>query len=60
MTKQFILTNEQRKYLGLNPIEDHWEVMDIKGTLYYFDGDVIKKEISASDSEGEAFYYRES
>ena len=40
MTKQFILTNEQRKYLGLNPIEDHWEVMDIKGTLYYFDGDL--------------------
>ena len=43
MNKQFILTNEQRKYLGLNLIEDHWEVMDIKGTLYYFDGDVIKK-----------------
>ena len=43
MNKQFILTNEQRKYLGLNPIEEHWEVMDIKGTLYYFDGDVIKK-----------------
>ena len=42
MNKRFILTNEQRKYLGLNPIEDHWEVMDIKGTLYYFDGDIIK------------------
>lgn len=40
MNKQFILTNEQRKYLGLNPIEEHWEVMDIKGTLYYFDGDL--------------------
>ena len=60
MNKKFILTNEQRKYLGLNPIEDHWEVMDIKGTLYYFDGNIIKKEISASDSEGEAFYYKEN
>ncbi|UTC64120.1 immunity 26/phosphotriesterase HocA family protein [Treponema sp. OMZ 788] len=60
MSKKFILTNEQRKYLGLNPIEAHWEVMDIKGSLYYFDGDTIKKEISASDYEGEAFYYKEN
>ena len=44
MNKQFILTNEQRKYLGLNPIEDHWEVIDIKGTLYYFDGDLDYEE----------------
>ena len=60
MNKRFILTNEQRKYLGLNPIEDHWEVMDIKGTLYYFDGNIIKKEISVSNSESEAFYYKEN
>ena len=34
--------------------------MDIKGTLCYFDNDVIKKEISVSDCEGDAFYYKEN
>ena len=56
---KFILTNEQRKYLGLNPIEKYWEVLDIKGTSYYFDGNVIKKEISSSGCQEENFRYRE-
>ncbi len=55
-----MLTNEQRKYLGLPPVEDHWEVVDIKGTLYYFDGNVIKKEILSSGCDEENFLYRES
>lgn len=59
MNDIFLLTNKQRKYLGLNPIEDHWEVMDIKGTLYYFDGDVIKKEIATTNCKEENFRYKE-
>ena len=59
MNDKFILTNEQRKYLGLKPIEAHWEVLDIKGTLYYFDGNVIKKEISTSGYNEETFRYKE-
>lgn len=49
MDNKFMLTNKQRRYLGLEPVEAHWEVMDIKGTLYYFDGNIIKKEIITSD-----------
>lgn len=59
MEGKFILTNEQRAYLGLNPIEEHWEAVDIKGTLYYFDGDVIKKEISTAGYGEENFWYKE-
>ena len=54
-----MLTNEQRKYLGLNPIEDHWEAMEIKGILYYFDGDIIKKEIATAGYMEDTFYYSE-
>ena len=60
MDNKFMLTNEQRRYLGLEPVEAHWEVMDIKGTLYYFDGNIIKKEIITSDCREENFRYRES
>ena len=59
MNGKFTLTNEQRKYLGLNPIEEHWEVIDIKGTLYYFAGNVIKKQISTSGYKEETFRYEE-
>lgn len=60
MDNKFMLTNKQRRYLGLEPVEAHWEVMDIKGTLYYFDGNIIKKEIITSDCREENFRYRES
>lgn len=60
MGERFMLTNAQRRYVGLNPVEAHWDVMDIKGTLYYFEGDTIRKEISTSDSGKGPFYYRES
>ena len=60
MGERFMLSNAQRRYLGLNPLEAHWDVMDIKGTLYYFEGDTIRKEISTSDSGEGPLHYRES
>ncbi|MDB5282538.1 MAG: hypothetical protein JWO06_1613, partial [Bacteroidota bacterium] len=45
------LTNAQRIYFGLDPIEDHWDRVTLKGDTYrpesilYFDGDVIKRHI---------------
>lgn len=59
MSEQFILTNEQRQYLGLKPIEDHYEILDIKGTFYYFDGNRIVKEIMTSGYDEDTFFYRE-
>lgn len=53
----FELTNLQRKYLGLQPVEDHWERVKIRDEVYvYFDGDVIRKRLlfESNDSYHEA------
>ena len=47
----FELTNEQRKYLGLIPVEEHWELVKFdNGIYYYFEDDTIKKKISVSEN----------
>ena len=50
------MTNEQRKYLGLIPVEEHWELVKFdNGIYYYFEDDTIKKEIKVSKN-----YYHEA
>lgn len=55
------LTNEQRKYLGLELIEDTWERIEIPNNcvkpelstgihILYFDGDILRKNISVYQS----------
>ena len=52
----FELTNEQRKYLGLIPVEEHWELIKFdNGIYYYFEDDIIRKEIKVSKN-----YYHEA
>ena len=52
----FELTNEQRKYLGLTTVEEHWELVKFdNGIYYYFEDDTIKKEIKVSKN-----YYHEA
>ena len=52
----FELTNEQRKYLGLIPVEEHWERVKFdNGIYYYFEDDIIRKEIKVSKN-----YYHEA
>ena len=52
----FELTNEQRKYLGLIPVEEHWELVKFdNGIYYYFEDDTIKKEIKVNKN-----YYHEA
>ena len=41
----FELTNEQRKYIGLVPVEKHWELVKLNDMYLYFDGDIIRKKI---------------
>ena len=56
MKLKFELTNEQRKYLGLIPVEEHWELVKFdNGIYYYFEDDTIKKEIKVSKN-----YYHEA
>ena len=56
---KIILRNEDRKYLGLTPIEDHWERMDIKHITLFFDGNVIQKKITHAEFESQHFLYLE-
>ena len=55
------LTNKQRKYLGLEPIDSAWERMEIPNNsvkpelstgkhILYFDGDTLRKNITVNDS----------
>ena len=56
MKLTFELTNEQRKYLGLIPVEEHWELVKFdNGIYYYFEDDTIRKEIKVSKN-----YYHEA
>ena len=57
MKLKFELTNEQRKYLGLIPVEEDWELVKLnykyEDIYFYFDEDTIRKKISL----GENSYY---
>jgi hypothetical protein len=46
----FELTNEQRKYLGLMPVESTWEKVKLNDMYLYFDGNTIRKKISATEN----------
>ncbi|MGE8301009.1 MAG: immunity 26/phosphotriesterase HocA family protein [Sphingobacterium paramultivorum] len=45
----FELTNEQRKYLGITPVESCWELVKLFENYVYFDGDIIRKEIAVTE-----------
>lgn len=45
----FELTNEQRKYLGLSPVGDTWELVYFANQYLYYDGDIIRKKITVDD-----------
>ncbi len=50
---QFRLSNEARRYFGLDPIEKHWEeVQVIPGFFVYYDGDCIMKIIEVRNIMG--------
>lgn len=59
------LTNEERKYFGLDPIESHWDRVILKGDTYrpestlYFDNDIIKKNVVSTEKVYSEFQYNE-
>lgn len=46
----FELTNEQRKYLGLVPVDESWELEYCAGQYLYYDGSIIRKLIISDDT----------
>ena len=61
----FELTNNQREYFGLDPIQNHWDRVIFKGDTYrpesilYFDRDTIKRHIVSTDSKYSETHYDE-
>ena len=61
----FELTNEQRIYFGLEPINPDWAKVPLKGDTYrpdsiiYFDGDIIKKHIVTTNEKYEEKQYND-
>ncbi|AWK06491.1 hypothetical protein HYN56_20600 [Flavobacterium crocinum] len=48
----FELNNEQRKYLGLLPVESDWELVKLKDMYLYFDKeDIVRKKITVSENQ---------
>jgi len=59
------LTNDQRKYFGLEPVIDLWDKVQFKGDTYrpdsilYFERDTIKKHVISTDKVYEEIQYNE-
>jgi hypothetical protein len=47
----FQLTNRQREYFGLQPVEEGWDQVPLKDLVLFFDGDVIRKVIVYEHSQ---------
>jgi hypothetical protein len=62
---EFELSNDQRRYFGLDPIKSHWERTIFKGDTYrpesilYFEGDVIKRHILSTKEQYQEKQYNE-
>ena len=48
---EFILTNRQREYFGLQPLEAGWERVSLKDLVLFYDGDIIRKVICYEHSK---------
>lgn len=51
MMTEFILTNRQREYFGLQPLEASWERVPVRDLVLFFDGDVVRKVICYEHSK---------
>lgn len=59
------LTNDQRKYFGLEPIDSDWDRVILKGdrhrpeSVLYFEGDTIRRHIISTEKEYKEAHYNE-
>ena len=52
----FLLTNEQRQYLGITAVADSWELVAFSDCYLYYDKDTIVKQITVSE---DSYYERD-
>lgn len=53
-----MLDNTQRHLLGLDPVGDGWEMVEIGDNHYFFDGDIVRKVIRVN-ANGSGWYEEE-
>ena len=59
LTEMFLLSNDQRRYFGLDPIGDTWIRKDLPADRFrppstlYFDGNMLKRHIVSTDTQYE-------
>lgn len=57
------LTNREREYLGLDPIQSNWDLVQFRGDQYrpesilVFDGDVVKRQIISTEDSYKEYQY---
>jgi len=62
---KFELTNEQRRFLGLDPIPTSWHKQILKADPYrqesivYFEGDTLRRHIVSTEEEYKETQYKE-
>jgi len=54
-----LLTSSLRPYLGLLPIDEQWDEIDLEGARAYFDGDRLVKVITPETADGRSRGYFE-
>ncbi|CEN35692.1 conserved hypothetical protein [Capnocytophaga cynodegmi] len=63
--EMYELTNDQRKYFGLEPIDSYWDRVILKGdrhrpdTILYFEGNTIRRHIISTEKEYKEAHYNE-
>lgn len=61
----FLLDNDQRKYIGLDPIKSSWDKIVLKGDAYrsesllYFEDNIIKRQVVSNELEYREYQYNE-
>lgn len=57
------LSNREREYLGLDPIQSNWDLVQFKGDQYrpesilVFDGDIVKRQIISTQDSYKEYQY---
>lgn len=59
MTHEFALTNDDRRYLGLPPVEENWEELVLGGTVLLLDGNRVRRRIRRGEHLGYGEYVEE-
>ena len=62
---KYQLSNKEREYLGLDPIQSNWDLIEFRGDQYrsesilVFDGDIVKRQIISTEDSYKEYQYND-